>query len=43
MLVVKLVVMSIAILLAFALLGEFSRAELITLRALVRRDSSTVV
>jgi len=43
MLVVKLVVVSVAILLAFALLGEFSRAELITLRALVRRDSSTVL
>jgi O-antigen/teichoic acid export membrane protein len=41
MLVVKLVVMSIAIIVAFGLLGEFTKAEVTTLRALVRRDPWT--
>jgi O-antigen/teichoic acid export membrane protein len=41
MLPVKLVMMSVAILLAFGLLGEFSKVELTTVRALVRRHPST--
>jgi hypothetical protein len=41
MLAIKLAVMTIGILIAFGLLGEFSKGELTTLRALVRRDPST--
>jgi O-antigen/teichoic acid export membrane protein len=40
MLAIKLAVMTIGILIAFGLLGEFSKRELTTLRALVRRDPS---
>jgi O-antigen/teichoic acid export membrane protein len=41
MLAIKLAVMTIGILIALGLLGEFSKVELTTLRALVRRDPST--
>jgi hypothetical protein len=41
LLLVKLPLMSIVILLAFGLLGEFSAVELAALRAVVRRQALT--